>query len=332
MKAFAFFTAILATAFSSFASSTNSLENFSTHFSTNTEILWQAPTDRLPKSLWIYKRLPVRPFSASVISNAVMLASLESKGFPKPSINDTCLLLSDCNCSCMRFCNFFISPSTTTITFNSPNLNNSTEYVPNDEVVTKLAWVCASQFGLHPPFLASNGVYSKTNSDTPATNLICARGIFLSRLIDGIGFMGDGRDGFNGEGFGIEFGGDGQIRAFSLIWPNLERDKERPIASPQQIIAVIMAHKVVVFPDPDETNYFARVKNLATAKKFTITKITPYYGEGVYGEVSSDNWPPKYVTPTAVLEAVADYENSNISVRLCSPILSSDVIRLLNSK
>jgi hypothetical protein len=87
-KALLFFTAIFATAFSSFADFTNSPENFSPHFSTNTGIIWQAATNDLPKSFWIYKRLPPHPFSATVISNAIVLASLQTKGFPKPSTND----------------------------------------------------------------------------------------------------------------------------------------------------------------------------------------------------------------------------------------------------
>jgi hypothetical protein len=46
--------------------------------STNAQIIWKAPTNNLPKSFWIYKKLP-RVFSAAVISNALMLASFQSK-------------------------------------------------------------------------------------------------------------------------------------------------------------------------------------------------------------------------------------------------------------
>jgi hypothetical protein len=86
MKAITFLMAFLAAAFSSAAAPP--LETFCPHFPTNAQIVWQAPTNHLPKNFWIYKRLPPRPFSATVISNAVVLASLQSKGFPKPSTND----------------------------------------------------------------------------------------------------------------------------------------------------------------------------------------------------------------------------------------------------
>ena len=88
----------------------------------------------------------------------------------------------------------------------------------------------------------------------------------------------------------------------------------------------------MVLPNPDEEDYFVRLKRLANAKKLTITKITPYYGEGVFGEVPTNDVPCKFATPFAELEAVADFGNSNATVQILSPILSSDVIRLLESK
>ncbi len=66
MKALAFFAAIFTTVFASFADFTNSPENFSPHFSTNTEIIWQAPTNGLPKGFWIYKQTP----TASLFGNS----------------------------------------------------------------------------------------------------------------------------------------------------------------------------------------------------------------------------------------------------------------------
>ena len=71
---------------------------------------------------------------------------------------------------------------------------------------------------------------------------------------------------------------------------------------------------------------------LAKAKAFTITNITPYYGEGVFGEVPTNDVPPEFVTPFAELEAVAEFGNSNATVRLLSPIISSEVNRLLKAK
>ena len=43
----------------------------------------------------------------------------------------------------------------------------------------------------------------------------------------------------------------------------------------------------------------------------------------------TNNEPAKIVAPVAELEAVADFGNGNAAVRLLSPIISSEVNRLL---
>jgi hypothetical protein len=42
--------------------------------STNSEILWTAPTNGLPRALWIYKIIP-EAFSAAMVSNAMKIGS-----------------------------------------------------------------------------------------------------------------------------------------------------------------------------------------------------------------------------------------------------------------
>lgn len=335
MKSFAFLAASLATVFSSLAD-TSSLENFSPHLSTNTPIIWIAPTKHLPQSFWVYRRLGPRIFPATVISNAIVLGSLQSKGFPQPSTNQTCFTADeDINCPCGHPCIFFINPDSASLsyTIRHPDMGSS-EDIPSDETIVKCAWDCALPLGVDPVQVAEKGLTSHFNSDengVKLTNQICGRGVYLSRQLDGICFWGNGDDSSN-EGFWIEFGSHGKIRGFSLNWPSLERYKSQPTANPQQIIACIRAHKIIVIPNADEEKYFERVKALANAKKFTITKITPHYGEGVYGETPTNNEPSKCVSPIAELEAVADFGNSNASVRLFSPILSSEVNSLLKAK
>ena len=48
-------------------------------------------------------------------------------------------------------------------------------------------------------------------------------------------------------------------------------------------------------------------------------------------EMPTNDVPCKFATPFAELEAVADFGNSNTTVRLMSPILSSEVSRLLSN-
>jgi hypothetical protein len=332
MKIFLIFAMILAMVFSSFADTSyaSSPDKFTPQFSTNTAIIWQAPTNNLPQSFWIYKRLPPRPFLASVISNAVVLASLQDRGFPKASTNAFYILSVPDPCGVMSSI-FSIQPASTTISFSSTNRNNSTEGIPSDAAIVMRAWNCAFQFALDSKHLMLKGLTSHFNLDTNGDKLpnqICGRGVYLSRQLDGICFWGNGDDSPN-EGFWIEFGSYGQIRSFSLNWPNLERDKNQQTASPQQIVNCIKAYKTIVLPNADEEAYFKRVKTLANAKTFTITKITPYYCEGIIGEAPTNDVPPEFVTPFAELEAVADFGNSNATVKLLSPIISSEVSRLL---
>ena len=329
VNAFAFITAIFATAFSSFADSTNYLENFSPHFSTNTVILWQA-TNSLPESFWIYKKLPARPFLASVISNAVILASMQDIQIPKPSTNEFFIATHPSNPEAMGHIIFLIQPATTTISFSSTNRIFSTNDVPDDEAVTRRAFECAARFGLDRAFLIPKNVYHASNAPGRTdifTNGICARGIYLSRKLDGIGFFGEAND--ITEGFSIEFGSHGQIRSFELVWPNLKPDQNSPTASREEIIRCIRERRILVFPNNDELNYFERIKGLASARTLTIMKITSYYGEGVFGKMPPDDTPPEFITPFAELEAIADFGNSNAAVRFVSPVILSDVNRLL---
>lgn len=327
MKIFAISVVLLATAFCAL-SNTSSLEKFSPPFSTNTSVLWTAPTNLLPKIFWVYKRLPPRPFSVSAISNAVMLAAVQDKGFPKPSTN-AYFIWSDPNPCGTSYSIFSIQPAASTISFEAPDQNLSTNHVPDNETVRKRAFECAARFGLSLVDLVPKNVYSASNAagcDQTLTNGICARGIFLSRQLDGVSFWGDANNG--SDGFSIEFGSYGEIRSFYFVWPNLERGRKGIAAKPEEILKCIKKQRTLVLPEGEE-KYFDRIRTLATARTFTITKITPYYGVGVFGEMPTNDTPPQFITPFAELEAIADFGNSNQIVRLLSPVLSSDATRLL---
>ncbi|MGB8369638.1 MAG: hypothetical protein ACLPYZ_07785 [Limisphaerales bacterium] len=314
MKTFVFLAAILATAFSSQAAPVT-LEDISPHLSTNAQIIWKAPTNTLPKSFWIYKKLS-RVFSAATISNAVVLASFQNKGFPQPSTNRI-VIWADPLDGEPQPPYFRITPEDGEISYSlGDRAPDSTQEVCKDEVAVERAWDRLAQLGI------DRSEFVKTNVASYGE-----WGVSFPRQIDGIQFYDDS------EGFSFQqFGKEGKIRNFCLTWPNLEREQNSPTASPQQIIACIRAFKTPSPPNGEEPDYFGRIKNLAKATKLTITKITPYYGEGVFGEVPTNNEPAKIVTPIAQLEAVADFGNSNATVRLLSPIISSDVNRLLKAK
>ncbi|MGH7991542.1 MAG: hypothetical protein ACREDS_15300, partial [Limisphaerales bacterium] len=220
MKTIALLFIFLAAVFSSFAADT--LENFCPHFSTNTEIIWQAPTNQLPNNFWIYKRLPPHPFSATVISNAVIFASLEHKISPEPSTNDFFLPEDHPqNYPGTIPIIFSITPKSATISYGLPHPSTNTSDIPADKILVQRAWACATQLGVDPAQIAFKEMTSRFNQNQNGddlTNQLCGRGVFLSRKLDGILFWGNGENG-GSEGFWIEFGSHGQVHAFSLVWP-----------------------------------------------------------------------------------------------------------------
>jgi hypothetical protein len=337
MKSMAILTIICAMAFSAWADPVDPFEIGSPHFSTNTDIIWQAPTNQLPQNFWTYRRILPQVFTEAVISNAIVLASLQSKGFPKPSTNDYWVPAFNPppNCPGGIPIIFEIIPGDALLSYGLPNDADKRpdKDVPNDQAVMADALTHAQQLGLETSTLIKKSFYTDFNADyltqNPTTNGIRGRGVFFSRQLDGLMFFSPDDQGDGAEGFFFELGSYGKILAFSVRWSNVERYQIQPVASPQEIIRCIRARKVIVLPDNDGDTYFAKIKQIATAKRFVISKITPYYTDSIFGEVMTDNTPCKFITPVAELDAIADFGNSNMTVHIYSPITSSDVNRLL---
>jgi len=289
------------------------LEELSPQFPTNMQIVWQAPTKQLPKNLWIYKKTP-RIFSTVAISNAVVLASFEKKGFPKPSTSNF-TLWADHPDSEPSPPYFAIFPNIGQMSFSLGDRVPNSETILTNDVAVQRAWDCLLKFGIN------RSEFLKTNIAGPGLY-----GVFLPRQIDGIQTFDET------QGFQLQYDSQGKVLQFGLVFPNLQRTEQSAVATPQQLIACIRGFKTLLLPNGDELDFFARIKGLASARKLTVTKITLFYTEGIYGEIPTDNDPPPLtVAPIAELEAIANFENSNAVVRLVSPILSSDVHRLFMS-
>jgi hypothetical protein len=312
MKLVAFLMAFLTAAFSCLADYT--LEDISPHFPTSTPIIWQAPTNHLPKSFWIYQKSP-HVFSAVTISNAIVLASFQDKGFPKPSKNKITLWATPHNGE-PRPPYFEIDPELGVISYSlGDRAPDSEGSVSKDAAAIERAWNYLADLDI------DRSQFVRTNLAAPGT-----WGVFFPRQIDGVQMSDDS------QGFSFQQIGTDKIRCFSLSLPNLERKQNGRAATPQQIIACIRAFKTPSPPNGDEPDYFARIRNLGNARKVTIVKITPCYGEGIYGETPTTTEPSKIVMPIAELEAIADFGNSNVVVRLYAPLIATEVDRLLSQK
>jgi hypothetical protein len=82
MKTLPILAAILAAASITSAAGT-SFDDITLHYSKNAQIIWKAPTNVVPKRLWVYKIFP-NTFTEPVISNAVVLASYSLIGTTAP--------------------------------------------------------------------------------------------------------------------------------------------------------------------------------------------------------------------------------------------------------
>lgn len=327
MKTLTILAALWMAAFSS-AAAQSSWRELSAQFFTNATVIWRATNEDLPKNLWIYRTTGPRIFPQTTISNAIVLGDLKNRGIPASSTNDTCIY-DECHCSCAIHCLFSINPQYGSISFYSPLQTDSTQHLPDDNQIIQWAWSYSRQLDIDSRQIVKKNLTSHFNTDTngnPILNQISGRGVYLSRVLDGIPFSGKGTDGSE-EGFWIEFGSYNTIRAFCLIWLELKRDHQSEIASTQQMIRCIRANKAMLMPE-DEEDYFTKLALLSHAKTVTVTKLTPYYCQGIFDD-ESKNAPSEFVTPFAELEAIANLEKTNLPVRIVCPITLSDINRLL---
>jgi hypothetical protein len=313
------------------AANTLALEEVSPHFSTNVQIVWKAPTNDLPQNLSIYRRLP-RTFSTAAISTALALTPITS-AIPLVSSTNGVYLRDRTREGDDPMAGYFrVDPEHANIGFQAKyHYSGSPADIPSDEAVATRAWEIAAQLGLDRRGLAQKEIATNMCDcdlkGRATTNNPCGHEISLARRVDGVDFYS------SEEGLSIEFGSRGQIRSFSLTWPNLKQVESHPIASPEQIIRCIRTHQTPMsHPSWEDGSYLMKVKELAKARKLTVTKVTAFYGEGQYGQEPKDQGPAEFVSPFAELDVIADFGTTTTSVRLFCPILETDAERLSKPK
>jgi hypothetical protein len=305
---------------SALAQDTASLDSFSPAFPANARMIWQVPSNQIPRSLSIYTNVPTI-FPVLVLSNAIRLASFPMPRALKASTNT--LHVSDGSDGFWSRA-LDVLPQYGQLGYHvRSDITNPTN-VPSAAEVTRLAWQYAGLLGLDSAelFERPQSRCARMCDHDPFRNHVGARSTFLTRKIGGIGL----RD----YGFDIEFGAHKQLRRFTVLWPTLKLAETAPTATPQQIIECIRAHKTpLALMEPEGRIDRATLAALEKTHTLTITNLTPTYAEGRLGKAPS-NGPDQVFTPYAELEATAQLDRTNLQIRLYAPILARDAAFLMS--
>ena len=308
MNRLPFFIVVIFLPFHAYAASL-SLEDISPHLDANAKIIWKAPTNNLPRTLWTYEKKP-QNFTTAVVSNLLSLSEFKLKPLPK-TFTKPITIWDRPNTIDPRPDYFVLYPDLGTITFRRDRHKvEHGDFTP--EALIRRTWEYAARLGLEESLLAPRN---------PSKNST----VNLSRKLDGIAFLEET------QGLSLMFGSQGEIRLFTLNWPKLKRVSQERVIGPDEIMQCIRAFKTLVIPAIDEPDYFGRVKALASIQTLTITDITPYYIEGIFGKQPDDVRPERFVRPLAELIATADWGNTNATIRMFSPLISPDFERRIDS-
>ena len=298
-----------------------SLESLSPKFPASVRMIWQVPSNQVPRSLGIYTNLPTI-FPVPVLSNAITLASFAMPH--KLTASTNMFHLSDRN-------NEIWSPSLDVLPqfgqlgYNVRGEPTNPTNVPSAAEVTQLAWQYAGLLGLNTAELLERPQSRRARMCEygPFTNRVGARSTFLTRKLGAIELRDYGLD--------VEFGAHKQVRRFMVLWPTLKLAQTVPTATPQQIMQSIRARKTpLAMLEPEGYIDRATLTALEKTRTLTVMKVTPIYALGSYGKELS-NGPDQVFTPYAEVEATAQLDRTNLHIRLMAPILAQDAAALVST-
>ncbi len=276
------------------------------------EVRWNAPTNKLPPSIWVYHLLP-RKLSPEILSNLMVACSFTFKDGTRNG--DLLIFKSSDGSRDLR-----VSWPSGTIDYNTTETfspTNLVKDVPSNKQTIKLAEKFLPKLGIN---LAD--IEKKENSSEPEFHpfqwggtyfvdhkpiheiRVCE--IHFKRAVDGIPFLGYCTGG-SGE---IKFGERGRIVRILITWRNMQRDKLYPASTPEMMVKSIREGKAIQEPAPDNSGGI----DWRTVKSVTVKKAEPCYYAG--GDHPSD-----WLEPYAALWATVDTGHGNIDVEIDCPII-----------
>jgi hypothetical protein len=291
---------------------------------TNLVVNWKAPTAPWPRTLWVYRVIPMY-FSPTVISNVMSICSVTEKD--KKDYGTNGMVFSPPGGSR----NLRISFPEGSVEYWSTRAYGRTEMakdVPGTNKLFLLTAAILSKLGINLSEIAK-----RINTDEPKlsffesamvysfdhqfTTNVEWRSVRFNRALDGVEFGGDGG---NCE---IQFGDHAQVTKLWLSWRNVERQKSYIAATPEVIMQWLREGKAIQEPAVDEFGNELRI-DWSTVKSLTITRADPYYWGQVYSSRNRPSFPCSLV-PYAALLATVDTGPRKVDVAIECPILAESL-------
>ena len=281
------------------------------------EIVWTAPTNDWPESLWIYKTVK-QQFSPSVVSNLMWLGGFTERDAAKSPIADEIRdkdTLYYTNKERTR--NLGIYPSVGYIEYYNESaladMKRAPENIPSDEEAFKLAQrhlrligVDVSQLARKPNTselriyrMKGSRSYFDRKLGERVEKAVDKRGVYFVRWIDGVEFTGL----YSGGGAAFEFADDGQIYQLKLNWRNFQPYRLVPFPSREQFVEQIKKGQAIVV-DPIPNGVI----------KITVKNVSPFY-QGL----AEDSKQP-FLFPFADVELELHTAQTNHYLRATCPI------------
>jgi hypothetical protein len=293
---------------------------------TDVDLAWGAPTNGLPRSLWVYRAVR-SGIPAPVVSNLMALGSFTTKDRKEvPNYPHTRFYVDRSGKRDLR-----IDPDWGYIDYRDHDADdmNMAEGVPDERKTFELATNLLPKLGINRALLARKPnnsdlrtrqiegtatLWRRPGGGRPYATNLCVRGVIFIRCLDGVDCFGPGIRG----GCTIEFGSHAKVSAIRADWRKLKRDKLYPVTTPEKMLEWIREGKASYFPGQDWP-----VGEALSPHKLTITKVTPYYYAEAHGEFHEPNG---WVYPFAKLEARFDTGSTNEPTDIFCPILEEKPI------
>jgi len=293
-----------------------SLKNLGDVFQcTNLDVRWEAPTNALPRTVWIYRLLP-RKLSSEAISNLTVLCGFTESDRKISNADEVVYKNADqfpskqLEISSSHGSIFYV----TVIHYGPTNLAKD---VPKMSQLPELTTNFLSMLGIDLSEIekSTNGVpnfhfwepLTKYYVNHSSITNITFRAVGFRRSVNGGGFLGAGTGG-DGQ---VEFGEQGKPVKIDLSWRSLERYKSYPAATTETLIKRIREGGAVQCPIPDNFG----VIDWQTVKSLTVWKAQLCYYAG-------DRFNPSdWAMPLVSLWTTVDTGHGNVDMEIDCPII-----------